>query len=64
MPDTTDDAGTTAPVEHLASLVALSIDPADRPAVAEHLARLLSAAALVMEFPLPENAGPASVFHP
>ena len=44
--------------------IALPIDPAFRANVGEHLARLLTVAALVAEFPLPDDVEVAPVFHP
>jgi hypothetical protein len=55
---------TEADVECLASLVGLTIDPASRAAVVEHLAGLLRAAALFADFPLLDDAEPAPAFHP
>ena len=52
------------PVEALAAAVGLAIDPAWRPAVAEYLAELLEAAALLDAFPLPEDVEPAPIFRP
>jgi len=42
----------------------LPIDAAHRPGVAINLERLAQMAALVMEFPLPDEAEPAPVFRP
>jgi len=53
---------TEADVDRLAVLAGLPIDPADRADVATALAALLEAAALVMEFSLPEDIHPAPVF--
>src|SRR5262245_18051200 len=55
---------TEADVERLAALVGRPIDPAERAEVATALAALLEAAALVMEFPLPEDTHPAPVAEP
>jgi len=49
-------------VDAAAALVGLAIDPAHRPGVALNLERLAQMAALVMEFPLPEETEPASVY--
>jgi hypothetical protein len=51
-------------VDHLAALVNLSIDPAHRPGVVESFAMLSRMAALVMEFSLPDDVQPPSVFRP
>ena len=48
----------------MSALIALPIDPTFRASVAEHLARLLAAAALVEEFPLSDDVEVASVFRP
>ena len=50
--------------ERMAAAVGLPLDPARRAAVAQHLALLLAAAALVLEFPLPEEIEAAPVFEP
>ena len=47
-----------------ASLLDLSIDPAHRPGVLLNLRRIAEMAALVMEFPLPDEVEPAPVFTP
>jgi hypothetical protein len=49
-------------VEQLATRVGLSIEPADRPAVAQQLAGLLTVARLISEFPLPDDVEAAPVF--
>jgi Asp-tRNA(Asn)/Glu-tRNA(Gln) amidotransferase C subunit len=51
-----------AEVAQLAALIGLSIDPADRPAVAQQLGGLLAVARLVTEFPLPDEVEAAPVF--
>jgi hypothetical protein len=51
-------------VDAAAALIGLPIDPAHRPGVVFNLERLAQMAALVMEFPLPEEAEPAPVFRP
>jgi hypothetical protein len=51
-------------VDHLAAVVGLPIDPAYRAAVAENFERLMAMAALVMEYPLPDDAAPAPVYRP
>ncbi|MGH7277402.1 MAG: DUF4089 domain-containing protein [Candidatus Rokuibacteriota bacterium] len=53
-----------ATVEHLARLVGLPLDPAYAAGVAEHFARVMAAAALVMDFPLAEEIEAAPVFRP
>lgn len=45
-----------------ATALALPLDPAQRPAVRAHLAVILDQAALVDEFPLPDDAEPAPTF--
>jgi len=50
--------------ERMAAAVGLPLDPARKAAVAQHLALLLAAAALVLEFPLPEEVEAAPVFEP
>jgi hypothetical protein len=51
-------------VEGAAALIGLPIDPAHRPGVIVNFERLAQMAALVMEFPLPDEAEPAPVFRP
>ena len=51
-------------VDAVAALIGLPIDPAHRPGVVVNIERLAQMAALVMEFPLPEEAEPAPVFRP
>jgi len=51
-------------VDASAALVGLPIDPAHRPGVILNLERLAQLAALVMEFPLTDEAEPAPVFRP
>ena len=51
-------------LESVASLVDLRIDPTDCPLVTEHLTRLLTLVALLMEFSVPEGVEPAPVFRP
>ena len=55
---------TEAEVEQLAAHLGLSIAPADRLAVAQQLAGLLTVARLVSEFPLPDEVETAPVFRP
>ena len=50
--------------ERMAAAIGLPLDSARRPAVAQHLAILLAAAALVLEFPLPDEVEGAPVFEP
>lgn len=64
MVDQADEQAIRAYVDEIASRLDLSIDPASRPLVAAHLARLWTAAAVLMEFPLPEDVEPAQVFRP
>lgn len=51
-------------VDAAAELVALPIAPEHRPGVVQFMGVVLSAAALVMEFPLPEDEESAPVFEP
>jgi Protein of unknown function (DUF4089) len=53
-----------AEVERRAAALGVTIAPASRAAVAQHLAALLAAARLVEEFPLPEVVEPAPRFEP
>ena len=61
MPDPTD---IEAYVDAAAQLVGLPLDPAHRPGVVLNLGRIAQMAALVMEFPLPEETEPAPVYEP
>jgi hypothetical protein len=51
-------------VDAAAALIGLTIDPAHRPGVVVNLERIAQMAALVMEFPQPDEAEPAPVFRP
>jgi Protein of unknown function (DUF4089) len=51
-------------VEQCAALVGLTIEPESRAAVAEILTGLLTAARLLIEFPLPGDVEPAPIFRP
>ena len=51
-------------VDTAARLVGLPLDPAHRPGVVLNLERIAAMAALVMEFPLPEETEPAPVYEP
>ena len=51
-------------IEAASALVGLPLDPAHRPAFALNLLRIAEMAALVMEFPLPDETEPAPVFSP
>ena len=51
-------------VDAIAAAVDLQIDPAYRAGVVETFTGLMRAAALVMEFPLPDTVEPPSVFRP
>jgi len=59
-----DRKAVTAFVDAISAVIALPIDPAFRANVVEHVARLLTVAALVAEFPLPDDVEVAPVFHP
>jgi len=61
MPDPTD---IEAYVDATAQLIGLPLDPAHRPGVVLNLGRIAQMAALVMEFPLPEETEPAPVYEP
>lgn len=50
--------------EQAAAAIGLPLTPARMPAVAQQLAGLLGAAALVMDFPLPADVEPAPIFEP
>jgi hypothetical protein len=62
MPNHAFDA--EAYVDAAAKLIGLPIDPAHRPGVILNLERIAQMAALVMEFPLPEETEPAPVYTP
>jgi hypothetical protein len=51
-------------VDVAAKLVGLPLDPAHRPGVVLNIERIAQMAALVMEFPLPDETEPAPVFQP
>jgi hypothetical protein len=51
-------------VDAAAALIGLPIDPAHRPGVVLNMERIAQMAALVMEFPLPDEIEPAPVFRP
>ena len=51
-------------VDEAAKLCGLPVAPAHRPGVVQYLRVVSQAAALVMEFALPEETEPAPVFHP
>ena len=51
-------------VEAAAQLVGLSLDPAYLPGVILNVERIAQMAGLVMDFPLPDDTEPASVFTP
>ena len=59
-----DREAVDAYVGAMAALIALPIDQAYRAGVGEHVARWLTAAALVGEFPLPDGIEVAPVFRP
>ena len=56
------DFDAEAYVDAAARLVGLPLDPAHRAGVVLNLERIARMAALVMEFPLPEETEPAPVF--
>jgi hypothetical protein len=51
-------------VDAAAELVGMPLDPAHRPGVVLNLGRIAQMAALVMEFPLPDDTEPAPVYQP
>ncbi len=51
-------------VDAAARLIGVPLDPAHRPGVIVNVARIAEMAALVMEFPLPDEVEPAPVFRP
>ncbi len=53
-----------AQVEAAMALFAIAMEESWRPAVLANFVTLAAAARLVMEFPLPDEAEPAPVFHP
>jgi hypothetical protein len=59
-----DGAALILYAERMAAAVGLPLDPARKAAVAQHLAILLAAASLVLEFPLPDEVEAAPVFEP
>lgn len=50
--------------ERAAAAIGLPLDPARKAAVAQQLGAMLAAAALVLEFPLPDGVEAAPVFGP
>ena len=50
--------------ERAAAAIGLPLDPARKAAVAQQLGAMLAAAALVLEFPLPDEVEAAPVFEP
>ena len=62
MPDQPFDPETY--VDAAAALIGLPIDPEYRSGVILNLERIAEMAALVMEFPLPDDAEPVPVFRP
>ncbi|MGH7333436.1 MAG: DUF4089 domain-containing protein [Candidatus Rokuibacteriota bacterium] len=59
-----DRAAAAALVDVVSGVLALPIDPVYREGVTEHVLRILTVAALVTEFPVPEEVEVAPVFHP
>ena len=49
-------------VDAAAAMLGLALDPAHRPGVVTNLRRIVEMAALVNDFPLPEDCEPAPVF--
>jgi hypothetical protein len=50
--------------ERAAAAIGLPLDPARAAVVAQHLGVMLAAAALVLEFPLPDEVEAAPIFEP
>ncbi len=61
---TADRAALEHYVAVTASAIGLAIPAATVPAVAENVERLLAAGASILEFPLPDDLEPASIFQP
>ena len=59
-----DEFDIAAYVDAAALLIGLPLDPAHRPGVVLNLGWVAAMAALVMEFPLPDETAPAPVFAP
>jgi len=59
-----DRAAAASLVDVLSGVLTLPVDAAYREGVTEHIVRLLTVAALLTEFPLPEEVEVAPVFHP
>jgi len=59
-----DQVDFEAYVDAAAQLVGLPLDPAHRPGVVLNLGRIAQMAALVMEFPLPDETELAPVYQP
>jgi 1-carboxybiuret hydrolase subunit AtzG-like len=59
-----DPAAAAEYAERAAAAIGLPLDPERRPAVGQQLAGLLAAAALVLDFPLPDEVEAAPVFGP
>lgn len=59
-----DTSDLEAYADAAAAMIGLALDPAHRPGVILNLRRIAEQAALVMEFPLPQECEPAPVFVP
>jgi 1-carboxybiuret hydrolase subunit AtzG-like protein len=59
-----DPSEARAYAERAAAAIGLPLSAEQMPAVAQQLAMLLAAAALVLDFPLPEDSEAAPVFEP
>jgi hypothetical protein len=59
-----DPSDVIAYAERTAAAIGLPLDPARKAAVAQQLGALLAAAAMVLEFPLPDDVESAPVFEP
>jgi hypothetical protein len=59
-----DPAAAAEYAEHAAAAIGLPLPAERKPAVAQQLAGLLAAAALVLDFPLSDDVEPGPVFEP
>ena len=59
-----DGEGMVLYAERTAAAIGLPLDSARQAAVVQHLAVMLAAAVLVLEFPLPDEVEAAPVFEP
>ena len=59
-----DSQDIAAYVDSAAEVIGLTLDPAHRPGVILNFGRIAEMAALVIEFPLPDDCEPAPVYVP